>query len=79
MRQQGNNEFVDILNALRIGELNADHFDIHSFVSRVSYNAYGEFALDRGFCIYPTNAMVTDQINTETTVLESIKFSFKTS
>ena len=58
MRQQGDNTFVDILNALRVGELTADHLRVLS--SKVSDEAEGEFAIDRALRIYPTNKMVSE-------------------
>ncbi|XP_076285563.1 ATP-dependent DNA helicase PIF1-like [Lasioglossum baleicum] len=56
MRQQGDTAFVDILNALRVGELKAPHFDL--LMSKMLTEASGEFQLDRAIWIYPTRKLV---------------------
>jgi ATP-dependent exoDNAse (exonuclease V) alpha subunit len=56
MRQQGDNTFIDILNALRIGEMRAEHLQV--LVGKVSNNRSGEFALEKALRIYPTNDQV---------------------
>ncbi|KAJ8869058.1 hypothetical protein PR048_030619 [Dryococelus australis] len=60
MRQQGNASFVDILNALRIGELQSEHFV--ELISKVNTSrvATGEFSIEKALRIYPTNQQVND-------------------
>lgn len=50
--------FVDILNALRVGELKAKHLTI--FMQKISKDMCGEFSIEKTLCIYPTNQDVTD-------------------
>lgn len=56
MRQQGSTTFVDILNALRIGELRAEHFV--ELMSKVSTEATG--SIEKALRIYPTNQQVQE-------------------
>lgn len=56
MRQQGDNTFADLLNALRVGELKAPHFAL--LMSKVLTEASGDFDLDKAIRIYPTRALV---------------------
>ncbi|GLV40954.1 Pif1 DNA helicase [Carabus blaptoides fortunei] len=58
MRQQGSTTFVDILNALRIGELRVEYFS--ELMSNVSKEATGEFSIEKALRIYPTNKQVQD-------------------
>jgi ATP-dependent exoDNAse (exonuclease V) alpha subunit len=58
MRQQGDNTFIDILNALRIGEMRSEHLQV--LVGKVSDERTGEFALERALRIYPTNDQVAE-------------------
>jgi hypothetical protein len=56
MRQQGDRRFADLLNALRVGELKAPHFEL--LMSKLLKESTGEFALNRAIRIYPTRTMV---------------------
>lgn len=56
MRQQGDNTFIDLLNALRVGELTTHH--LRTLLQRVSTEDTGEFAIGRALRIYPTNNLV---------------------
>ena len=58
MRQQGDTTFIDILNALRIGELNASHMSV--LIDRVSIQEDGEFSIEKALRIFPTNQQVDD-------------------
>ncbi|XP_030757811.1 ATP-dependent DNA helicase PIF1-like [Sitophilus oryzae] len=58
MRQQGDHTFIEILNALRIGELTANHFSI--LMHRVIENPSDEFATDKALRVYPTNQQVNN-------------------
>jgi len=53
MRQQGDTNFIDVLNALRIGELTTSHMFV--LMSRVSTETDGEFSVEKAMRIYPTN------------------------
>ncbi|CAG9761349.1 unnamed protein product [Ceutorhynchus assimilis] len=44
MRQQGDNSFIDILNALRVGELKAEH--LSKLLEKVLVQPSGEFSID---------------------------------
>lgn len=68
MRQQGDNTFIDILNALRIGEMIAEHFVILN--DKILTEATGEFGIDKALRIYPTNKQVDDH---NTAVLQYFK------
>ncbi|XP_008182247.1 ATP-dependent DNA helicase PIF1-like [Acyrthosiphon pisum] len=57
MRQQGDQTFIDILNALRVGELMQSQIEI--LINKQSTDTDGEFALEKALRIYPTN----DQVN----------------
>ena len=52
MRQKGDNTFVDILNALRIGQINAQQ--IQTLKQYVSKDESGPFAIDQAIRIFPT-------------------------
>ncbi|XP_044599069.1 ATP-dependent DNA helicase PIF1-like [Cotesia glomerata] len=56
MRQQGDTTFIDVLNALRVGELTSKHMEV--FLSKVSTDATDEFSIERALRIYPTNDQV---------------------
>jgi ATP-dependent exoDNAse (exonuclease V) alpha subunit len=56
MRQQGDTTFADLLNALRVGQMRSEHFQI--LMSKVSTDDVGEFAIDKALRIKPTNEMV---------------------
>lgn len=56
MRQQGDTRFADLLNALRVGELNGQHFEL--LMSRLITEATGDFDLDKAIRIYPLRAQV---------------------
>ncbi|KAG5666270.1 hypothetical protein PVAND_017605 [Polypedilum vanderplanki] len=58
MRQQGDTTFVDLLNALRVGELTAQHFQILMSKIMTEEDQVGEFALHKAIRIYPKKAMV---------------------
>lgn len=58
MRQKGDNTFINILNALRIGEIEAEHIRI--LMQKVSKEADGEFSIEKALRIYPTNKQVHD-------------------
>ncbi len=67
MRQEGDNTFVDILNALRIGKITPEHIKILlSKVGPINEN----FGIEKVMRIYPTNLQV-EQHNT--LVLEHFK------
>ncbi|XP_054706995.1 uncharacterized protein LOC129216803 [Uloborus diversus] len=61
MRQQGDMLFVDLLNALRIGELSAQHMAV--LLERESSDMDGEFSIERALRIYPTNKQVDEHNN----------------
>ncbi|XP_015377610.1 PREDICTED: ATP-dependent DNA helicase PIF1-like [Diuraphis noxia] len=56
MRQQGDTTFIDVLNALWIGELATSHMSV--LMSRVSTEMDGEFSVEKAMRIYPTNKQV---------------------
>jgi PIF1-like helicase len=58
MRQRESLVFVDILNALRIGELKGNHISV--LLQKVSKDFSGEFGTEKALRIYPTNEQVTD-------------------
>lgn len=58
MSQQGDNTFAELLNALRIGEMKADHFEI--LAEKIVKEATGEFAIEKALRVYPTNKQVED-------------------
>ena len=58
MRQHGDTTFIDILDALRVGELTANH--IASLMDKVNTNMDGEFTIERALRIYPTNLQAND-------------------
>ncbi|GBP26517.1 ATP-dependent DNA helicase RRM3 [Eumeta japonica] len=58
MRQQGDQTFIDILNALRVGELTTQHFSI--LMGRLLQDTSDEFAIDKALRVYPTNQQVND-------------------
>ena len=58
MRQQGDTTFIDILNALRVGELTTNQMAM--LMDRVSADEDGEFSIERALRIYPTNQQVDD-------------------
>ncbi len=63
MRQKGDTTFIDILNSLRNGELNASQYNILlQKVMQSEADEDGEFALGKAIRIYPTNVLV-DQHN----------------
>ncbi|GFT88064.1 ATP-dependent DNA helicase PIF1 [Nephila pilipes] len=62
MRQQGDTSFVDLLNALRVGKMEAKHFDILISKKLNVADLEGDFALPKAIRIYPTNKMV-DELN----------------
>ncbi|GFV43663.1 ATP-dependent DNA helicase [Trichonephila clavipes] len=53
MRQQGNTTFKDLLNGLRIGKLQSEHFAI--LMNRLNKEPTGESAIEKDLRIYPTN------------------------
>ena len=61
MRQKGDNTFIDILNALRVGELRGEHISI--LLQKVSPDSTDEFSIDRALRIYPTNQQMHDHNN----------------
>ncbi|GIY57519.1 hypothetical protein CDAR_79491 [Caerostris darwini] len=56
MRQQGDTTFIDVLNALRVGELTSGHFEI--LLEKVSTDTSNEFSIEKALRIYPTNDQV---------------------
>ena len=58
MRQQGDNKFIDILNALRIGEMHSEH--LQTLLDKVGNDRSGEFSLERALRIYPVNEQVAE-------------------
>src|SRR5258705_12975096 len=58
MRQQGDNTFIDVLNALRVGEMKPEHFAVLS--GRVLKEPTGEFAIEKALRVYPTNKQVEE-------------------
>ena len=58
MRQKGDNTFINILNALRIGELKSEHLNI--LMQKVSNDTTGEFSIENALRIFPTNQQVND-------------------
>ncbi|KAH9643908.1 hypothetical protein HF086_016458 [Spodoptera exigua] len=58
MRQQGDHTFIDILNALRVGELTTQHFSI--LMGKLLQDTSDEFAIDKALRVYPTNQQVND-------------------
>ncbi|GFR23290.1 ATP-dependent DNA helicase [Trichonephila clavata] len=68
MRQQGSTTFKDLLNALRIGELQSEHFAI--LMNHLNKEPTGEFVIVKALRIYPTNQQV---YNHNKTVLEHFR------
>ncbi|GFQ85517.1 ATP-dependent DNA helicase PIF1 [Trichonephila clavata] len=68
MRQQGSTTFKDLLNALRIGELQSEHLAI--LMNRLNKEPTGEFVIEKALRIYPTNQQV---YNHNKTVLEHFR------
>lgn len=60
--------FKDLLNALRIGELQSEHFAI--LMNRLNKEPTGEFAIEKALRIYLTNQQV---YNHHKTVLEHFR------
>jgi len=58
MRQQGDMTFINVLNALRVGEMNSDHMSI--LIGKVSTINEGEFAIDKALRIFATNKQVQE-------------------
>lgn len=58
MRQQGDTSFADLLNALRIGEMDAQHFEL--LMSKLLTEPSGEFALNKAIRIFPLRKQVDD-------------------
>ncbi|GBL79080.1 ATP-dependent DNA helicase PIF1 [Araneus ventricosus] len=58
MRQQGDTTFIDVLNALRIGEMRTEHFAILN--EKINKESTGEFAIEKALRIYPTLQQVND-------------------
>ncbi|GFR18844.1 ATP-dependent DNA helicase [Trichonephila clavata] len=56
MCQQGDTTFINVLNALRVGELTSKHLEI--LLGKVSTDAINEFSIERALRIYPTNEQV---------------------
>ncbi|GIY13378.1 hypothetical protein CEXT_515401 [Caerostris extrusa] len=56
MLQQGDTTFIDVLNALRVGELTSGHFEI--LLEKVSTDTSNEFSIEKALRIYPTNDQV---------------------
>ncbi len=56
MRQQGDKTFIDVLNALRVGELTSKHLEV--LLNKVSTDTTGEFSIEKALRIYPTNDQV---------------------
>ncbi|GIY69592.1 ATP-dependent DNA helicase [Caerostris darwini] len=57
MRQQGDTTFIEVLNALRVGELTSGHFEI--LLGKVSTDISNEFSIEKALRIHPTNDQVT--------------------
>ncbi|CAG9799443.1 unnamed protein product [Chironomus riparius] len=51
MRQEGDTTFIDILNALRVGELQPHHMAV--LISKVGNNFTGEFSIEKALRIRP--------------------------
>jgi PIF1-like helicase len=58
MRQHGDTIFQDILNALRIGELQPQHLAV--LMDKVGKEPTGEFSIERALRILPTNVQVDE-------------------
>lgn len=58
MRQQGDQTFINILNALRVGELREQYMVV--LMDKVRQEATGEFSIGRALRIFPTNKQVQD-------------------
>jgi ATP-dependent exoDNAse (exonuclease V) alpha subunit len=58
MRQQGDTTFADLLNALRVGEMSAQHFDL--LMSKMLSEQSGEFAINKAIRIFPLRQQVDD-------------------
>ncbi|GBP69404.1 hypothetical protein EVAR_54823_1 [Eumeta japonica] len=56
MRQQGDTTFIDVLNALRVGELTSEHLEV--LLGKVSTDTSDEFSIEKALRIYPTNNQV---------------------
>ena len=59
MCQQEDTTFIDVLHALRIGQLTSKHLEI---LSEVSTDAVDEFSIEKALRIYPTYDQVTKHI-----------------
>ncbi|KAG5677079.1 hypothetical protein PVAND_006863 [Polypedilum vanderplanki] len=58
MRQQGDTTFADLLNALRVGELTAQHFQLLMTKILTEEDQVGEFGLHNAIRIFPKKDMV---------------------
>ncbi|KAG5666753.1 hypothetical protein PVAND_014765 [Polypedilum vanderplanki] len=58
MRQQGDTTFADLLNALRVGELTAQHFQLLMSKILTEDDQVGEFGLHNAIRIFPKKDMV---------------------
>ncbi|XP_059150287.1 uncharacterized protein LOC131937110 [Physella acuta] len=64
MRQQGDDTFRNMLNALRVGEMSAEHFA--TLTDKLIENKpTGDFGIDKALRIYPTN----EQVNTHNEIV----------
>lgn len=55
-RQKACDKFVNILNALGVGEITTEHFS--DLMQKVSLNSPGEVSIKKALRIYPTNQQV---------------------
>jgi hypothetical protein len=58
MRQRADTRFADLLNALRVGELNASHFELLLSKMLTDEDLRSDFAVDKAIRINPTKAQV---------------------
>ncbi|GFT52452.1 ATP-dependent DNA helicase [Nephila pilipes] len=63
MRQQGDNTFVEVLNALRVGEMEQRHMRVLLNKGWNNDNMNGKFSIEKALFIYPTNDQVTKHNN----------------
>jgi hypothetical protein len=63
MRQQGDNRFVDVLNALRVGEMEKKHITCMLGKLSTEKDLVNEFAIGKALRIYPTNEQVDKHNN----------------
>lgn len=61
MRQQGDTTFIDILNALRIGQFSTQHLKVR--MDQVTTESTGEFSIEQALRMFPTKKQADEHNN----------------